>query len=132
MKVGREPHPTGPKNSGATLGFNSDWISVQPSQQMADVDSTSEFIDNNVFLTAVPTPKLGSRILWVGGESRFLPGSSGLSGSCSSPEHNHSFFDSLWLKVVGGNELKRTVMLGTGSTINGTKVASGCTIPNLN
>jgi len=50
---------------GRSFNFHDNWVTVQPSQHVSNINAATEFVDNDMFLTHVAIPELTARIFRV-------------------------------------------------------------------
>lgn len=98
------------KCDGSAFDFHNDGVTIQPSQEMPNVNASSKLIDNHVCLALVTAPEFRPRILRESGEKRFRPCTARLTGSGSAPKDVNGPFDGLGDEVVGCDRFERPVV----------------------
>lgn len=81
-KVTGDPDLPSSEDQSSKLVLNADWISVQPSEEVGDVDLASKLVDDDVLLALVAIPELRVRVLRIGGgDAGLFPSTLGLARS---------------------------------------------------
>jgi hypothetical protein len=61
------------RGSGRAFDFHTYWVTVEPSEQVRDIDTSPKFIEDNMLLTLVTIPELGAWALRISTDSCFIP-----------------------------------------------------------
>lgn len=101
------------------LDLNQGWVSVQPSQYMRYINlsysckskiSTSELIDDHVFVLLISTPPDACGGFGVCLQGRFFPSELRFAWASSSPKHVHFLLLSHWFDIVDMNPFERIII----------------------
>lgn len=93
IHIAGDPESSCTESSGPKLALNIHRITIKPSENMGDIDLTTELINHNVCLPLIAIPKLGARIFRIGIETSFFPRTTGLAGTRSTPEDEDLSFN---------------------------------------